>query len=151
MDEILFFGQQVFGHTAIALPSVGAAILRAGARDHVAAPAIVAHATPGDVIHNHTITHLEAAAARAGRHDLPRGLVSGDYTLVALRSLAQVFTIDRPNIRATNGGSLDGKKHLTVTRLRHRNFLQLNGAVPGEERRLHHLHCSISNAEPMRA
>src|SRR5204862_3781805 len=33
-DQVLFFGGQVVGHAAVALPAIGAPILRAGARNH---------------------------------------------------------------------------------------------------------------------
>jgi hypothetical protein len=56
MDEILLFGEQVFRHAAIPLPSVSASILRAGARDHVAPSAIVAYTATRDVIHDHAVT-----------------------------------------------------------------------------------------------
>src|SRR5262249_16346261 len=50
VDQVFLLGQEVFGHAAIALPAVGAAVTLAGAGDHIAAPAIVADAAPGDVI-----------------------------------------------------------------------------------------------------
>ena len=70
-DQVLLLGDHVIGHAAIALPAVGAAVFRAGAGDHVAAAAIVAHAAAGDVIHDDAVARFEAAAARPGLDDLP--------------------------------------------------------------------------------
>src|ERR1019366_4430397 len=42
VKQVLLLRQQIVGHAAVALPPVGAAVLFAGARDHVAAPAVVA-------------------------------------------------------------------------------------------------------------
>ena len=54
-DEVFLLGHHVLGHAAVALPAVGAAIFLAGAGDHVAAPAVVAHAASRDVIDNHPV------------------------------------------------------------------------------------------------
>ena len=72
-DEVFFFGDHELGHAAIALPAVGAAIFLAGAGDHVAAAAIVAHAAAGDVIDDDAIARLEAAAAGARGDNLAAG------------------------------------------------------------------------------
>jgi hypothetical protein len=94
MDEILLFGQQVFGHAAIPLPSISASILRAGARDHVAPPAIVAYTATGDVIHDHAVAYLETAATRTGFDNLSAWFVAGDYSLVAFRTFAKMLVVD---------------------------------------------------------
>jgi hypothetical protein len=91
------------------------------------------------VIDDYSISNLEPAAARAGFNDKSRGLVSGDDALVALRAFAQVFVIDGANIGAANCGRFDGEEHFTVSWPRNRNFPHLDGAVPREKRRFHHL------------
>src|SRR5947207_892462 len=138
-DQVLLFGKQVLGHTAVALPSIGSAILWAGAGDHVPAAAVIAHPASRDVIHDHPVAHLEPAAARAGRDDLSRRLVSGDHALVAFRAFSEMLAIDSANIRAANGRSFHGEKHLAMSRLRYRNISYLDGAVPRKKRRFHHL------------
>ena len=97
-DQVLLFGEQVIRHAAVALPAVSAAILRAGAGDHVAAPAVVADAAAGDVIDDHAIAGAEPAAARPGLRRSGRRFMSGDHALVALRTLAQMLVINAADI-----------------------------------------------------
>ena len=142
MDQVLLFGQQIVGHAAIALPAVSAAVTFAGAGDHVAAPAIVAHAAAGDVVDNHAIAHLEAAAALAGRDDLPARLVAGNHSLVALGALPQMLVIDAANIRTADCGGLHAQQHLAMPWSGHRHSADVDGRVAGQERcghRLFHL------------
>ena len=139
-DQVLLFGHHVLGHAAVALPAVGAAILLAGAGDHVAAPAIVAHAAAGDVIDNHAVAGLEAAAARARGDDLAARLVPGDHALVAFGALAQVLVIDAANIGAADGGGLHAQQNFAVARLRHRHRAHLDGGVAGQIRCGHRVH-----------
>ena len=133
MDQVLLFGEQEFRHAAVALPAVGAAILLAGAGDHVAAAAIVAHAAAGDVIDDDAVAHAEAAAAGAGLDDLAGGLVPGDHALVAFGTLAQMLVIDAADVRAADGGRLHAKQHFAVAGRRNGHLFQFDGAVAGEE------------------
>ena len=141
VDQVLLFGEQEFGHAAIALPAVGAAIFFAGAGDHVAAAAIVAHATAGDVIHDDAVAHGEAAASGAGLHDLAAGLVACHHALVTFRTLAQMLVINAADVRAADGGRLHAKQHFAVAGYRNRHLFQYDGAIAGEERAFH---CSIA-------
>src|ERR671925_650502 len=62
-DKVLLFGDHVVGHAPVALPSISAPVFLAGARNHVAATAIVAYAAAGDVIHDHAIANRETPAS----------------------------------------------------------------------------------------
>ncbi len=115
-DEVLLFGNHVVGHTAVALPAVSAAILLARARNHVAAPAIVAHAAAGNVIDNHAIAALEASAPRPLSHNLPAWLVAGDHALVAFRPLAEMLVINAANVGTADGGRLDAQQNFSMPR-----------------------------------
>src|ERR1035437_7956207 len=128
-DEVLLFGQHVLCHGSIALPAVGATILFAGAGDHVAAPAVVAYAASGDVVHDDAVTDVETPAAGAGFHNLPTGLVSRDHTLISLGAFPEMFVINGANIRAANGGSLDAEQNLAMTRHRHWHGSKFDGTV----------------------
>ena len=136
MDQVLLLGEEVFGHAAVALPAVGAAVLLAGAGDHVAAAAIVAHAAAGDVIDDDAVAHAEAAAAGARLDDLAARLVAGDHALVAFRAFAQVLVIDAADVRAADGGRLHAQQHFAVARLGDGHFFQFDRAVAGQDMRL---------------
>ena len=116
-DEIFFFGDHELRHAAVALPAVGAAILLAGAGDHVAAAAIVAHAAAGDVIDDDAVACFEAAAARAGGDDLAARLMASDDALVAFGSLAEMLVVDAANVGAANGGRFHAQQNFSVARL----------------------------------
>src|SRR6185503_2198121 len=88
-DQILFFNEEEFGHAAVPLPPVGAAIPRTGARNHVTTPAVVAHTTTGDVIDDHPVTSFESPTTGTGLNDLPRRLVAGYHTLISFRPFAK--------------------------------------------------------------
>jgi hypothetical protein len=148
MDQVLLLGEQVFRHAAVALPAVGAAVLFAGAGDHVAAAAIVAHPAAGDVIHDHAVAHAEAAAARARLDDLPARLVAGHHALVAFRTLAQVLVIDAADVRAADGGRLHAKQHFAVAGHRNGHLLQFDRAVAGE---VCAFHCLIAPSRSQRS
>ena len=120
MDQVLLFGEQVLRHAAVALPAVGAAVLLAGAGDHVAAAAIVADAAAGDVIDDDAVAHAEAAAAGAGLDDLAAGLVAGDHALVAFGTLAQMLVIDAADVGTADGRGLHAEQHFAVARRRER-------------------------------
>src|ERR1022692_4001411 len=92
--------------STVALPPVGAAVLFAGARDHVAAPAVVAHSAARNVIDDHPVAHAETPAAGSCLHDLAGRLVPRHHSLVSFRSLAEVLMIDAPDIGAADGRSL---------------------------------------------
>src|ERR1035441_7568606 len=137
MDQVLLLGQQELRHAAVSLPAVGAEIPGAGAGDHVAAAAIVAHSAAGDVIHNHPVAHAEAAASRARLDDLPARFVTGHHALIAFRTLAQVLVIDAAYVRTADGGGLHAEQHFAVAGHRHGHFLQFDRAVAGEVRAFH--------------
>src|ERR1022692_1166036 len=138
-DQVLLLGNHILGHSTVALPSVCSAILFAGTRNHVPAPAVVAHAAAGDVVHNHTIARFETATALALSHDLSAWLVPRDHSLVAFRPLAQMLVIDAANIRPANCRSLDPKQNFPMTRLRHRYRAHFDRRVPRQKRRSHRL------------
>ena len=131
MDQVLLFRQQVLGHAAVALPSVSPTVLFAGAGDHVPAAAIVAEATTGDVIYDHAAASPEAAAARAGLHDLAARLMAGHHALIAFRPLAQVLMVDGADIRAANGGGFHANQYFTAARRGDLQFSKFHGAVAG--------------------
>src|ERR1022692_2964893 len=110
--------------STVALPPVGAAVLFAGARDHVAAPAVVAHSAARNVIDDHPVAHAETPAAGTCLHDLAGRLAPRHHSLVSFRSLAQALMIDAPDIRAADGRSLHAQQHLAVPRLRDRKVPQ---------------------------
>src|SRR5208337_5608175 len=118
-DQILLLGDHVLGHAAVALPAVGAAILVAGAGNHVAAPAVVAHAATGDVIDNDAIARFEAAAAFAHGHNLAAWLVPGDHALVTLGALAKMFVINAANVGPADGRRFHSQQNFPMTRLGH--------------------------------
>src|ERR1035438_3467176 len=131
MDQVLLLGEQVVRHAAVALPSVGAAVLLAGAGDHVAAAAIVAQAAAGDVIYDHAVAHDEAAASGPRLDDLPGGFVAGHHSLVAFRTLAQMLVIDAADIRTADGGRFHAKQHFAVAGRRNGHLFQFDRAVAG--------------------
>ena len=133
-DQILLLGDHVLGHAAVALPAVSAAIFFAGAGDHVAAPAVVAHAATGDVIDDDAIARFEAAAARSRGDDLAAGLVPGDHSLVAFGAFAQMLVINAANIGAADRRCLYAQQNLPMARLGHRHSAHLNGRVARQER-----------------
>ena len=118
-NQVLLLGQHIVGHAAVALPSVRAAVLRAGAGDHVAASAIVAHAAAGNVVHRNAVAYLEAPAARAGLHNLAAWLVARHHTLVAFGAFAQMLVIDGANVGTADGGGLDAQQNLAMARRGH--------------------------------
>ena len=128
-DQVLLVAEHVGGHAAVALPAVGRAV-GALAGDVVAAPAVVAHAAAGDVVHDDPVALLEALQALALFHDDAAGLVAGDHAgLVALGALAHVGAIDAADVGAADGGSLGLHQNLAVARLGNLKLLQLDGAV----------------------
>ena len=138
-DEVLLLREHVVGHAAVTLPAVRAPVL-AGARDHVAAPAVVAHAAPGDVVDDDAVAHLEAPAARAGGHDLPARLVARDHArLVALGPLAEVLVVDAADVRAADRGALGPDQHFAVSRFRDGELTQLRAAVARKHETPHRL------------
>src|SRR5215471_9143279 len=148
MDQVLLFGQHEFRHAAIALPAVGAPVLLAGAGDHVAAPAVLADAAAGNVIHDHALALAEPPAAGTGLDNLPARLVARDHALVALRTLAEMLVIDTPDIRPANRRRLHAQQHFAVAGRGHGNFLQLDGAVAGQVRASH---CLITPSRSQRS
>ena len=133
-DQVLLVAQHVGGHAAVALPAVGRAV-GALAGDVVAAPAIVANAAAGDVVHDHAVALLEALQALALFHDDAAGLVAGDHAgLVALGALAHVGAVDAADVAAADGGSLGLYQHLAMARLGNVKLLQLDGAVARKNR-----------------
>ena len=138
-DQILLLRHHVSGHSAVALPSISTAVLLAGAGDHVAAPAIVANSAAGNVVHNHAIAGLEAAAARAFSDDLAAGFMAGDDALVAFRAFAEVLVIDAADVGTADRRGLHAQQHLSMARSRHGHGTQLDGAVSGQERSGHRL------------
>ena len=136
-DQILLIAEHVGGHAAVALPAVGRA-QRALAGDVVAAAAVVAHAAAGDVVHDDAVALLEALQALALLDDDAAGFVTGDHAgLIALGALADVRAVDAADVRSADRGGLRLDQHLAVTRLRYVEFLQLNGAVAGQNRAQH--------------
>ena len=131
-DQVLFVAEHVGGHAAVALPAVGRAE-GALAGDVIAAPAVVAHAAAGDVVHDHAVALLEALQAFALFHDDAAGLVARDHAgLVALGALAHVGAVDAADVGAADGGSLGFDHHLAVAGLGHVKLLQFDGAVAGK-------------------
>jgi hypothetical protein len=111
--------------------------LRIGARNHVAAPAIIAHAASGNVIDDYSIAGFEPAAARTALDDLPAWFVTGNGSLIALRALAKMLVIDATDIRSTDCGCFHTKKHFAVARSGHGNSAHFNGRVTGQVCRSH--------------
>ncbi len=102
-NQVFLFRDHVVCHPAVALPSVGAPVSFAGAGNHVAAAAVVADSTAGNVVHNNAIADAKTPAAGAGLHDLTAGLMARDYALISFRAFAQMLVIDAADIRATDG------------------------------------------------
>ena len=65
--------------------------------------------------------------------DLAARLVPGDHPLVALGALAQVLAVDGPDVAAADRRRLHLHQHLAVARLGDRIFLELDGAVAGQD------------------
>ena len=138
-DEVLLLGQHVVGHASVALPPVRAPVV-ARARDHVAAPAVVAHATTGDVVDDDAVTRLEAAAAGAGVHDLAARLVPGDHArLVALGPLAEMLVVDATDVRPADGRALRADQDLAVPGSGDGELPQLGSAVARKDETTHRL------------
>src|ERR1039458_4505667 len=116
---------------AIALPSVGAAILLAGAGDHIAAAAIVADSAAGDVIYNHAAAHALGPGARARLFDPATGLMPGHHALVAFRTLAQMLMIDAADVGPADGRGLHAQQHFAVAGSGNGNVFQFHRAVAG--------------------
>src|ERR1035437_4310330 len=128
-DEILFFGEHVLRHSAIALPAVGTTIFFTGAGDHVAATAVIAYAATGDMVDDNPIAHIEASAARAHFDDLATGFVAGDHALIPLRPLPKMFVINGANIRAADCRSFDPEQNLAMIGHRHWHGAKFNSTV----------------------
>src|SRR5208337_3983715 len=141
-DEVFFFGDHVLGHAAVALPSVSAAILGAGAGDHVAATAIVANAAAGDVVDDDAIAGLEAAAPRTFRDNLAAGFVAGNNALISFRAFSEVLVINAADVGAADGRSFDPQQNFAMSGSGHRYITHFDGRITGQVGGSHGvLHC----------
>jgi len=130
-NQILLFCEQILGHTAVTLPAVSPAVLRAGAGNHVPAAAIIAHSAAGDVVNQYAVAGFEPATPGTGLYDKAGRFMSGDHSLVSLWTLAKVFMIDTTDIGPADGGCFYLKQHLTVPRSGYGNIPDFDAAVPG--------------------
>ncbi len=135
-QEVALLGEQQVGVAAVPLPAVGGPC-GCGAADLVPAAALVALAAAGDVVDDHAVSHPDAPDPVADRHHLTGGFVAPDHALVGLGALAQVLAVDRPQVRAADGGCLGGQQHLTRAGSRVGHLLQVDLAATGQERSQH--------------
>ena len=145
-DQILLVTQNIGSHSAIALPAVCRAE-RALAGDVITAPAVIANAAAGNVIHDDAVAFLEALQAFPLDLNNAAGFVAGDHArLIALRSLAQMSPVNGADVRSADGRSFGLYHDLSVARGGHVKFLYLHGAVARKNRAPHldfHDHTSI--------
>src|SRR5437868_537855 len=148
-DEIFLLRNHVVGHSAIALPSIGAPELLARARDHVAAPAIVADSATRDVIHDHSVAHAKTPASRTNIYDLTTRLVTGDDSLIALGAFAQMLVVNTTDVGTTNRGGLDFQQNFAVKGTGYRDRAKIESIIAGQKRSSHALfHSSSSPIRP---
>jgi hypothetical protein len=81
------------------------------------------------VIDDHTVANPKTTAPRTDLYNLATGLVTGDDSLVSLRTFAEMLVIDTANIRTADSGRLYSKQHFAVRRLRKRHAAEFNFIV----------------------
>ena len=147
-NQIFLLRNHVVGHSAIALPPVGASELLAGARDHIAAPAIVAYSATRDVIHDYSVAHAKTSASWTNIYDLTARLVSCDHSLIAFGAFAQVLVVNTSNVGTTNRGGLDLHENFAVKGTGYGNRAEIESIIAGQKRSSHalfHSSCSLTS------
>jgi hypothetical protein len=91
------------------------------------------------VIDNDPIALRKTTTTRPDLYDLTAGFVTGDDSLIAFGTSAEVLVINAANVGTTNGGRLHSEQHFAMSRTRYGQGAKLDFVLSGQKRGPHTL------------